>query len=173
MPTTDRNGKLVRENIALLEQALTLIESVSDTQFMCSGAGPQLRHVLEFYECFLDGLSSGHIDYDQRRRDLSLERSRTVAESRISTIVVRLAANRELDRDSVVFVRMEDSAGVSAADAWLLSSTGRELQSLCSHSTHHFALIAALLKPFGVTLPADFGVALSTLRHRAAPQEAA
>jgi hypothetical protein len=46
---------------------------------------------------------------------------------------------------------------------WSGTSVGRELQFLVSHTVHHYAVIAAMLRPQGVEPGADFGVAPSTL----------
>jgi uncharacterized damage-inducible protein DinB len=43
---------------------------------------------------------------------------------------------------------------------------GRELQFLASHTLHHYALIAALLRLQGVEPGEEFGVAPGTLEHR-------
>ena len=67
--------------------------------------------------------------------------------------------------DRLLLVRMEDApAGVE--DVLLPSSTSRELQSLMSHTTHHFALIAMMLRTRGLSVERDFGVARSTLRYQ-------
>ena len=58
------------------------------------------------------------------------------------------------------------SAGGGPADVpWTASSLDRELQSLISHTVHHYALIAMLLRVSGRQPAADFGVAPSTLRY--------
>ena len=46
------------------------------------------------------------------------------------------------------------------------STVRRELIFLVSHTVHHYALIAVMLRHQAVGLPADFGVAPSTLRHQ-------
>ena len=61
------------------------------------------------------------------------------------------------------------------ADVWLVSSIGRELQALSSHTIHHFALIAITLRLHGVEVSPDFGMSPSTLTYLAtqAKKEAA
>jgi hypothetical protein len=46
------------------------------------------------------------------------------------------------------------------------SSVGRELLFLSSHTVHHWALVAALLRHQGIEPGVEFGVAPSTLDHR-------
>jgi hypothetical protein len=127
---------------------------------------------MEFYECFLDGLAGGRIDYDARKRDLSVETSRQTAQARIRILTRRLQSEPALRVDSLVSVRMEDSAGSRISEPLLVSSVGRELQVLSSHSIHHFALIAMTLRALGVPVDPDFGMAPSTLRYRASQTEA-
>jgi hypothetical protein len=48
---------------------------------------------------------------------------------------------------------------------WAVTSLERELQFLLSHTVHHFALVALLLRAQGFEVSADFGVAPSTLAY--------
>jgi hypothetical protein len=166
---------LVEMNVRWLNQALQLVESLDDYLFTTSPnrlsphrAGGHLRHILEFYECFLEGLESGQIDYDVRRREDALERSREAAADRLRTIILRLRNVSVLRNGDAIWVRMEDAAASGVDNGFLSSSIGRELQVLSSHTIHHFALIAVTLKMLGFDLHSDFGMAPSTLRFQAA-----
>jgi hypothetical protein len=46
-----------------------------------------------------------------------------------------------------------------------LSTLGRELLFVSSHTVHHFALVAHYCKTAGVDLGADFGKAPATMAH--------
>lgn len=175
-----RQKELVRTNIRWLRQALALLNNIDDEAFATSPkglaphkAGSHLRHVIEFYECFLDGLEWSQIDYDARKRDDLLGRNRLVAADRIRGIIRRLETEPALLGDNSLWVRMEDADSVGARDPYLISSVGRELQVLGSHTIHHFALIAIVLRAHGVELDADFGMAPSTLRYQVTMREAA
>jgi hypothetical protein len=61
---------------------------------------------------------------------------------------------------------MEDATDTGLADPFLMSSVGRELQTLSSHTIHHFALIGMTLLAHGVAVDPDFGMAPSTLRYK-------
>jgi hypothetical protein len=78
---------------------------------------------------------------------------------RLRVLIERLES---LQVDGSVQVRAED------AEPYLSSTIGRELQSLSSHTVHHFALIAMSLRAMGIPVEEDFGVAPSTLRYRTA-----
>jgi hypothetical protein len=159
-------------NITWLRQALELLARLDDKTYTTSPpeliphrAGSHLRHIVEFYECFLSGLPGAHIDYDARKRDPFVEQSRAAAAVKINTIIDRLGSEEILRTDSFLWVRMEDSAAIGMEDGFLISSTGRELQVLSSHTIHHFALISATLRSLGFHVDSDFGMAPSTLRY--------
>ena len=158
---------LVQTNVRWLAQAIALVHDLDDNTFRSSPAdlpphrvSGHLRHIIEFYECFLEGLCAGHIDYDARRRDSTVERSASAAVARLQRIIELLES---LGADKPVLVRMEDAD----ENSLLQSSLNRELQVLSSHTIHHFALIAVTLRAFGIAVPEDFGVAPSTLRYHA------
>ena len=168
---TDVKSNLIELNVAWLRQVSALVEQLDDEIFDTTPedlaphrVGSHLRHVLEFYECFLDGLDSGRVDYDSRKRNEAIERSRHSALASIRSIICRLQSISTLWTEAALAVRMEDAE----EDVWLASSIGRELQALSSHTIHHFALIAVTLRVHGVAVDADFGMSPSTLRFQAA-----
>ena len=169
-----RLSALIATNVRWLRQALRLLKQLDDTAYSATApgfaphrAGAHLRHVLEFYQCFLDGMESSHIDYDARRRDESIERSRQTAAAAIRSIIQGLETQADVRQERVVWVRMEDAQDSGVRDTFMESSLSRELQVLSSHTIHHFALIAVTLRAHGLHLDADFGMAPSTLRHLA------
>ena len=158
---------MIRANQQCLGQAVRLLDLLGDAQYASprgqwSAVGAQLRHVIEHYQCFLEGLDQGRIDYDARRRDPIIETSRERARTVLRELSDRIG---RIPTEGVVSVQMR-----CAADAkdptWSESSIGRELQFLVSHSVHHFALIKFLLAGDDLALDPDFGMAPSTLAHR-------
>jgi uncharacterized damage-inducible protein DinB len=159
--------RLVAVNVDLLRQAHRLLGRIDDAAYVqivprapSLRIGGHLRHVLEFYECFLDGVETAFIDYERRRRDQAVETFRPAAMQRLMTIVQRMETAALPHGDTIVWVRAEGEAA-------LMSSVSRELQALSSHTVHHYALIGAALQLLGVVLEPGFGVAASTLRHAA------
>ena len=168
---------LARQNLHFLDQATTLLESLDDQLFTSqdshghSSVGAHLRHTLDAYRCFLDGLQDNRVDYDARQRDPQIESVRTSALERIAFIRDALAELDESDRHRTVDVRC-DAAAWDQQHAWTRSTIGRELQFLLSHTVHHFALVAMTLRSLGFEPGQGFGVAPSTLEHLdAAPGE--
>jgi hypothetical protein len=154
--------ELIQVNLEWLRQASDLLNRLSSTAY--GEVSGHMRHILEFYECFLEGLPLGRIDYDARKRDILLERSVVVADVRIRSLSDRLKTAPELRGDALVWVRQDESCATS--------SVGRELQALSCHTVHHFALIALTLRMHGVAIDRDFGVAPATLRYQASQQTA-
>lgn len=169
-----RQSTLIEVNVRWLRQALQLLDRLDDAAYSTTPrgfaphrAGAHLRHILEFYRCFLEGLESAHIDYDARRRDEAIEYSRAAASAAIQSIIRSLETRQELRLERIVWVRMEDADASSEIDSLMESSISRELQVLSSHTVHHFALIAMTLRIHGVEMDPDFGMAPSTLRYLA------
>lgn len=164
---------LTQTNTELIEQLIGVLEGLDDLTYRRphpalapQRIGPHVRHILEFYECFLSGLGAGAIDYDARARDEAVENFRDVAIRRLRAAAGLLHRLPNRYEDFPLRVRMED-APEGLDSAWLESSLARELQVLASHSTHHYALIAMLLQMHGRAPGPRFGVARSTLRYRA------
>ena len=160
--------------LALLRQAVTLLEGLPDSLYTCTTSftpggtvGRHIRHCLDFFELFFDGLPAGRIDYAARRRNPAVESSRSVALTGLAELEQRLATHDGLDLRRSILVRPEDDeSDPRDPGAWFRSSIGRELRFLASHTVHHFALIAVLLRFLGHQIDSEFGVAPSTLRHR-------
>lgn len=107
---------------------------------------------------------SGRVDYDDRKRELKLETVTAEAREVLNQIMSGLDALLDGEPPVGLLVKM-DCEGSEIE--WQPSTTGRELQFLVSHSVHHFAMIGGICRALAVEVEEDFGVAPSTLRHRA------
>lgn len=126
--------------------------------------GAHLRHALDLYDCFLRGVRSGEVvDYEARTRDVRVEEDPAFALATLDRLERELgeaAAAGWPERVAVLGDRPREELATVAA-----STPQRELQFLLHHAIHHLALVAVVLRAHGVAVPADFGVAPSTLRH--------
>lgn len=170
-------ASLARANALVLRQGAALVARLAAEQFaeaprpaglpetaraaFARGAvGSHVRHVLDHYESFLHGLAAGRVDYDRRERERDVELDPLLARERLESCARRVEAleRHELDRPLIVLTASAPGRAREAA-----SSLGRELQFLASHTVHHYALIAVLVRLWGVAPDDDFGVAPSTL----------
>ncbi len=172
------NTLLAERNQALLAQALQLLQQLPEElysarppHFERGGIGTHIRHVLDHYDAFLDGLDAGRIDYDARERDPRTECEISLGRARLSSTIARMGAvfARQdvgaLGAQRAIQVAMELGGGPAGTRSTSQSSVGRELQYLVAHTVHHFALLAVVLRQFGHEPGPEFGVAPSTLRH--------
>lgn len=161
--------KLLDQNSALVDQGIRLLRALPDDAFTSAqtpgsaapAVGPHFRHCLDFYLCFLDGLERGLIDYDGRERRPDVERNRETAIAALAAVAERLAHIASDRLTEPIAVHPE----ATPADDRVDSTVARELQFLSSHTVHHYALIALALRLDDRPVPAEFGVAPSTLEH--------
>jgi hypothetical protein len=140
--------------------------------------------VLDFYQCFLDGIAPRSVDYNRRRRDSLLETDRLYARDMIVKTSAALRALSLAEDNTSLQLRTEDAAnlmdtssrasgrdacapGIRATDSqgWCKSSVLRELEFLQSHTVHHYSLVAMLLRSYDIEPDEEFGVASSTLKY--------
>lgn len=121
--------------------------------------GQHVRHILELFECLLDQYPSGQINYDLRKRDLSLELDPNLAEKKIKVLQIRFFGR---DKNLLLF------QGQNSACKAIKTTYYRELLYNLEHCVHHQAMIrvACMALP-SVFLPETFGVAKSTQEYRA------
>lgn len=165
---------LVRENIYHLQQGIELMERMGDELYrrndparFGSGPGKHFRHILDHYLSFIGGLQ-GEIDYDARERDARLEEDCVYAMGKSREIIAGLEKLLDqpqiLQRAVQVISNEGEEAGNGAPGSQ--STLKRELQFLLSHTVHHYALIALILRIQGFETPKEFGVAPSTLKYQ-------
>jgi hypothetical protein len=128
-----------------------------------STVGQHLRHTIEFFVCLETGFHTGLINYDKRAHDRLIESDKFLALAsiqRIRNFVASISSDQSLklevgyDRDTEACVIVE-------------TNYFRELTYNIEHAVHHMALIKIGVREIAsyVKLPADFGIAVSTLRH--------
>ncbi len=162
--------KLIAHNIICLEQGIDLLRQLDDAAYVHtqppqyhSGIGDHLRHTLEHYTSFLDGVADGVVDYDARKRDIRIATERTYAIAVTERIIAQL---RTIEADRPLTIKMDSCGDDAEPPIWSQSSVQRDLQYLQAHTIHHFALMALLARLQGYEPGEDFGVAPSTLAYR-------
>ncbi len=130
-----------------------------------ASVGQHTRHVIEFYDCLFEGLERGRVNYDNRKRDTRIENEIEFALQKINDIVEKIEVVKE-DPPIILAINYDLLNGQNN----LINSTFyRELAYNIEHAIHHMAIIKTLLTEFFtyIQLPENFGIAVSTLRHRA------
>ncbi len=154
---------LAEELAAVLGQGIDVVAAVSDAVYRHDGprssVGAHFRHNVELVIGLLNGIETGSVDYAARERDerIATDRDHAIAAMRTAADGIRQIGAGELQ--ATLMVRSETDSRIEC-----VSSVGRELEFLVSHTVHHYALIAFKLELLGISVPADFGVAPSTVR---------
>jgi hypothetical protein len=168
----DHNNTVVEDNINLLTQGIDLIEEIGDylysngkLPFLKNGVGSHFRHCIDFYNSFLSSYETGNINYALRKRNGLVETDGSLAISEIESIIKGLRQLSPADLRRPVQVIVEESSFYLDPSVWSGSTVMRELQSLVSHTTHHYAIIALALRIQGFNPSEEFGVAKSTLGY--------
>jgi len=167
---------LAEVSSSILGQLSAVIAQVSPEDFKRPSSalseatlGQHLRHTLEFFICLERGVSSGVVNYDSRDHDRRMENDKLVALEaidRINAFVRTLKSNHPL----VLKVRYNQHNNTSQS---VDTNIFRELTYNIEHAVHHMAMIKIGLREVApyIDIPSDFGVAASTLRHRASMLE--
>ncbi len=124
-----------------------------------SSIGQHTRHFIEFYQLLWKHKSTGSVNYDLRKRDIRLETDPYYASECIVQILEQLQ-----DYKSDQSILLQSVLVRSGVD----STIGRELMYNLEHTIHHLAIIKIGLHQIAphISLPANFGVAPSTIQHR-------
>lgn len=128
-----------------------------------SGAtvGQQVRHVVEMFVCLQNGYATGIVNYENRKRDISIESSNEVAINLMRHINTSLfVQNKELILEAGFD---ENSFELNQ----IPTNYFREIAYNLEHAIHHMALIKIGINEVSeVTLPEGYGVASSTIKYR-------
>lgn len=155
----------VKKSIQQLTDALDQLTaeqySAASANLSGSSIGQHTRHIIELYQCLLNGYEQQYICYDDRKRDVRIETDLAFAKQSLLNIAT------SVEREDIQL----QLAGVydEEAQEQLQLSTNyyRELLYNYEHTIHHMALIRVGLKEAGATSIAEnFGIASSTIRHR-------
>ena len=154
----------------LLGQLQYVIDGLTNQQYIQSikvlsqaTIGQHTRHILEFFIELNKGYENGMVDYDKRIRNHAIESDKYYAINTMQQINDSLV---KPDKDLILHI--EYGTGTEHSSQ-VFTNYLRELVYNMEHTVHHMALIR-----IGVTaisdleIPAEFGVAASTLKFRKA-----
>jgi hypothetical protein len=163
--------QLLRACLSIIDQLENMVVQIEADDFSkpspaLSNAtvGQHLRHTIEFFLCLEHGFREGTINYDKRAHDMLIETDKFIALNtiqRIRQFVVATTNDCPLRLD-VGYDRHNDDF------VTIQTNYFRELTYNIEHAVHHMALIKIGIREVSpyVKLTGDFGVAVSTLRHK-------
>lgn len=166
---------LLAANIAALREGQEVLNLLTNEQYNASclpafqsTIGGHYRHLLEHYVCFFKSTSArnGVICYDTRDRDAKVEQDIEYAGAVLEQMLSHLCA---FDRRQFTGLqwKMRDQDALEIIHTTL----ARELLFLQAHTVHHHAIIAAMCRMQGVSVPEQFGMAISTQAFLAAQSD--
>ena len=139
-------SNLINFNIDTLSKILFVIETLESVwsrknkNFNNETIGRHIRHIIDFYLCFIGHIDSNFIDYDARKRSAKIESDISFARYKIEEIIYFLKNTDLVDKN--IKVRMNSS--VYNLD--LNSSIFRELMHIADHAIHHANLVQVIIK---------------------------
>jgi len=155
----------IKESFDQLNDALDYLteqqySSVSEN-LSNSTIGQHMRHIIELYQCLLNGYEDGVVCYDNRKRDAAIETNKELAKQLLADILLAINRdNKEMNLESW-------HGGKEPSVVILATNYYRELMYNLEHSVHHMALIRVGLKEFSAEYISEkFGFASSTIRHQ-------
>ena len=127
-----------------------------------STIGGHTRHVIELFQCLLQGYNTGIVNYEHRKRDLMIETNKNYA----SDLLIEIANNINMPNAKLLlegFYNDESDNEICSVQ----TNYFRELIYNLEHCIHHMALIRVGINELcDFTLPENFGVAPSTMQYK-------
>ena len=168
---TPHDHPLLISNRKILAQLTDMLQRIDATIYSHSAdsknstIGAHTRHIIEFYQEFMPLLSDGDraaLCYDNRKRDLLIERSKDKAVETLALIDTQLTQTSLTSRDiTLTCITVPD---LPPSD--ISSNLERELMFLLDHALHHMAIIKMLAEQQDITFDDSFGVAGATLVYQ-------
>jgi len=160
--------EVTHQNLTQLSNVLLQFSEAQFTQplniYNGSTIGMHVRHVVEFYECLLNSLNTGEVNYDLRKRNQLLECIPKACVNSIAEILDKIAA---VTND--ITLKLSANYSTSTEEPITLTTTFfRELLYNIEHTVHHLAIIKMGISELGnaVVYNENFGVAASTIRNK-------
>lgn len=123
--------------------------------------GQHVRHIIELFQCLELGYVSGIVNYENRKRDITIETDKELAKS------ILLSLHSELEKENKDLVLEANYEENENSPLRIATNYYREIAYNLEHTIHHMALIRVGLNELSsLSLPENFGVASSTVKFR-------
>lgn len=151
--------EILTEQQNLLKKISAEIYTQSIPSLDGSTIGGHTRHIIEFLEILLNSYHTNEINYDERQRNLELEKNPEKAMEVISEIL----SNIDLSNKNLI---LKQTVGTVSLE--IPTNFYRELLYNIEHCIHHQALIKVAFNEIKMShlLNKNFGIAPSTIQYR-------
>ena len=123
--------------------------------------GQHVRHIIELFQCLENGYPDSSVNYENRKRDKTIETDKELALRLLQDIYSQLDRP---DKPLVLHASYDDHSSTPIA---IPTNYYREIAYNLEHTIHHMALIrVGIAEVSEIRLPENFGVASSTVKHR-------
>lgn len=162
---------MLKSHLEVIDQAISLLNELDHNSFtqvlspyFSGSIGQHLRHVIDHYENLFDGLAEGFVNYNQRKRFCSVEKSLEACSQALYNIRSKINALTTTQLSEALSILTEISIS-EQDDALVASNVERELVFASFHAIHHYALIKIIRQMQHATVPPEFGYAPATLTY--------
>lgn len=153
----------------VLHQLVNAIAEISEETYLQkstllngSTIGGHTRHVIEIFQCLMQGYNTGIINYEHRQRDRVIETNKDYA----ITLLKDISTKMELPNKKLLLQGFYSSE-IDIETSSMQTNFYRELVYNLEHCIHHMALIRVGIQEFSaLELPVEFGVAPSTIQYK-------
>lgn len=144
------------------------LRQLSDAEYVQPSAilfgatiGQHVRHIIELFQCLDKGYAEGVVNYEKRKRDYRIETDKNLAAELLKDIYHTLERpNRDIILEAEDYEDAVETISIP-------SNYYREIAYNLEHTIHHMALIrVGISEVSSICLPAEFGVAYSTIKYR-------
>ncbi len=127
-----------------------------------SSIGQHMRHILDHFMEFQEGIEKGLINYNNRSRGSGIETSRDIALQKAQQISAWFRDYVVADKN----IRIETEVAIDHTENMVIDSTiERELCYLINHTIHHVAYATLLVKQFDLKIEHELGIAPATATY--------
>lgn len=148
----------LQEVIDLLLQIDNIVYTQKNQTLSDATIGQHTRHIIELFECLLLQYDQNKVNYEDRKREKSIENEKNIAIEKL----IWIQNNIEKPDKNIDMVCSFNNRKYT-----IISNYYRELIYNLEHCIHHQALIkVALINNEKISIDANFGVAPSTIRYR-------
>jgi len=144
------------------------IRLLSPSQYVQQGSnlgnntiGQHVRHVIELFQCLETGYPDNSVNYEKRKRDVTIETDKELALQLLQDVYMHLD---KPDKELMLHASYDEHEDEPIS---IPTNYFREIAYNLEHTIHHMALIRVGIKEVSdIALPEEFGVASSTVKHR-------